>query len=156
MKFSQLDARNAEAIAGFYIKIAEITAAQSQQLAQDGLRLLVLGNGAGVAILATFLGGIIQNGKPVDDLLVPLIWFLIGVVFAALVYLPLIVVASDTAKHIGEGIEKFFKDEVNLEELQGYGLTKRGVFLVNTFLLLSIICFVVGIILCIFALHGRG
>ena len=73
MKFSQLDARNAEAIAGFYIKIAEITAAQSQQLAQDGLRLLVLGNGAGVAILATFLGGIIQNGKPVDDLLVPLI-----------------------------------------------------------------------------------
>lgn len=156
MKFSQLASRNAEAIAEFYVKVAELKAAQSQQLAQDGLRLLVLGNGAGVAVLATFLGVIVERGKPIGDLLSPLIWFLIGATLAALIYLPLIAVADRAAKHIGESIENFFKDKLELEQLQGYELTKRGVLVVNALLLLSIICFVVGVFLCVSALHGLG
>jgi len=156
MKFSQLAERNAQAIADFFIKVAEIKAAQSQQLAQDGLRLLVLGNGAGVAILATFLGIIVERGEPVDDLLAPLISFLVGATLAALMYLPLILVADSAAKHIGESIENFFKDKLDVEQLQGYGLSKRGIIILNALLLLSIVCFVVGVVLCVSALHGRG
>lgn len=156
MKFSDLSDRHADAIASLYLKIAEIKAAESQELARAGLRLLVLGNGAGILLLATFMGVIVQKGEPLSDLVTPLVWFLVGTILSALIYVPLIVVARDAANHLGTSIENFFKDKIELEELQSYGLTKRGAKIVNGLLMLSLFCFVVGVILCVIALYGRA
>jgi len=156
MKYSQLATKNGEAIASFYIKITEMCGNDSRQLTREGLRLLVLGNGAGVAIIATVLGIIIQRGEPIDNLPVPLVIFIIGTALAASVYLPLIAVATDTAKHIGESIEKVFRDELDLEHLQGYGFSKRGIVLVRVLLSLSIVSFIAGVALGVYALHVHG
>lgn len=155
MKFSQLPERHANAIAEFYLKVAEIKAAESQGLSRSGLQMLVIGNGAGIAVLATFMGVIVQKGESLSDLIAPLTAFLAGATVAALMYLPLIQVARDAANHIGTSIEAFFRDQMELEELKGYGLSKIGNVLVNGMLLSSIVCFVVGIVLCVIALNGR-
>jgi len=155
MKYSELPERNAAAIAAFYLKVAEIKANESQEISRAGLKLLVLGNGAGVLILATFMGVIVQEGDSLSDLITPLVWFLVGATLGALIYIPLIAVAHDAANHLGTSIENFFRDQIELEELRSYGLTKRGTRIVNGMLVLSILCFVTGVILCVSALYGR-
>lgn len=156
MKFSELPERRANSIASFFLKVAEIKSAESQEISRAGLQLLVIGNGAGILVLATFMGVIVQKGDSLSDLISPLIAFLVGATLGALMYIPLIAVASDAASHLGTTIEKFFNDQIELEELQGYSLTKRGKFVVNGLLLLSILCFVVGVVLGVIALYGRA
>jgi hypothetical protein len=136
--------------------VAEIKSAESQEISRAGLQLLVIGNGAGILVLATFMGVIVQKGDSLSDLISSLIAFLVGATSGALMYVPLIAVASDAASHLGTTIEKFFNDQIELEELQGYSLNKRGKLVVNGLLLLSILCFVVGVVLGVLALYGRA
>lgn len=119
MRFSQLPERQANAIAEFYLKVAEIKAAESQDLSRSGLQMLVIGNGAGIAVLTTFMGVIVQKGESLSDLIAPLTAFLAGATVAALMYLPLIQVARDAANHIGTSVEAFFRDQY------GVGGTQR-------------------------------
>lgn len=156
MKFSELPERRANAIASLFLKVAEIKSAESQEISRAGLQLLVIGNGAGILVLATFMGVIVQKGDSLSDLISSLIAFLVGATSGALMYVPLIAVASDAASHLGTTIEKFFNDQIELEELQGYSLNKRGKLVVNGLLLLSILCFVVGVVLGVLALYGRA
>lgn len=112
-------------------------------------RFLVLGNGAGIALLASFMGVVAGRGHPLDALVSPLWKFLLGAVFAALIYAPLMAVSTEaTNKVLAEAVQ-FFKNELDFESMQGWALNKRGQRVVGFLILASFICFIWGVIQCV-------
>jgi hypothetical protein len=100
-------------------------------------RLLLLGNGAGVAILVTFMGAVASNGNPLADFAAPLWKFFIGCVLAALIYFPTLAVASEATFHIEKQAMAFFQNQIDLEALQGYGFNRLGLWCVRLLSLAS-------------------
>lgn len=112
-------------------------------------KFLVLGNGAGIALLASFMGVVAGRGNPLDALISPLWKFLLGAVLAALIYAPMMAVATEaTTKTLAEAVE-FFQNRIEFEAMQGWGLSKRGRRVVAWLMALSLICFVWGVVQCV-------
>jgi hypothetical protein len=152
MKFSELPDKQTNALIEFYARITDICSQEARSYSLAGFRLLLLGNSAGVAFLATTLAGLYTANASREDLILPLILFLVGVLFAGLAYLPVIGVASNAAKHIGESVEKFIKDELDLEELQGWGHTKFTMGILRGCILVSLGCLLIGVGLSVVAI----
>lgn len=112
-------------------------------------RLLILGNGAGIALLTTFMGAILSSGNPIIELVSPLWKFLAGATFAALIYLPLMAVASQATIHNANQFSDFIQDKIDLEAIQGWGLSSGGRILILLFLLTSVSMFFWGVAQCI-------
>lgn len=112
-------------------------------------RLLVLGNGAGIALLATFMGAVAATGNPFADLVAPLWKFFIGCVLAALIYAPLMAVSSQATNHIARQALAFFQNQIDIESLQGYGFNRLGLWVVRLLALASLSFFSWGVYQCI-------
>ena len=117
-------------------------------------RLLVLGNGAGIALWASFIGVVAGRGHPVGDLVSPLWKFLLGCVLAAFIYAPLMGVASQALNHQVKQTVQFFRNELEFETIQGWSLNKKGRILVGVLALSSLVCFVAGVSQCIWHLNS--
>lgn len=155
MKFSQIPERNAEALRTFYLTVAETTASESQRYSHEGLRLLLVGNGAGIAVIASLSSGYLAAGGKFGELAAPVIAFLIGTLLAGLAYIPLIAVSGNAASHIGRALEAFFQDQYEVEELQSWGFTKGGRILLLSLFAAALLSFLVGMILTLYTLSGR-
>jgi hypothetical protein len=112
-------------------------------------RLLVLGNGAGIALLATFMGAVAAAGNPLANLVAPLWKFFIGCVLAALIYAPLMAVASQATNHIANQAFAFFQNQIDIESMQGYGFNRLGLWVVRLLALGSLSFFSWGVYQCI-------
>jgi hypothetical protein len=117
-------------------------------------RLLVLGNGAGIVLLASFIGVIAGKGQSVTELVPPLWKFLLGCILAALIYAPHMAVATQAVNHAAAQTLQFLKNEIELESIQGWVLNKRGQRVVALLALLSFALFVVGVLQCIYLLSS--
>lgn len=115
-------------------------------------RLLVLGNGAGIALLASFMGVVAGRGHPVAELVPPLWKFLLGCILAALIYAPHMAVAAQAVNHAANQTIQFLKNEIDLESVQGWVLDRRGQRVIALLALSSFLLFVVGVIQCIYVL----
>jgi len=94
MKYSDMSEAQKAAFRDILGTIINIKSQEEQKYIHDGYRLLVLGNGAGIAILAAFMGSLASHGNKISGLIIPLTLFTIGVVLAALTYVPLIAVSN--------------------------------------------------------------
>lgn len=137
--------------------VRELLAAATSRRIQDEttytnqvFRLLILGNGAGIALLATFMGAVAAAGNPIGDLAGPLWKFLLGAILGAGVYVPLMAVASQATTHNEKQTLAFLKGEIDLENLQGWGLNRAGRIVVRLLAFSSFIVFTWAVIQCIF------
>jgi hypothetical protein len=154
MKYSDMSEAQKAAFRDILGTIINIKSQEEQKYIHDGYRLLVLGNGAGIAILAAFMGSLASHGNKISGLIIPLTLFTIGVVLAALTYVPLIAVSNQATINATNQITDFFLNKKDVEELQGYGFTKKGRFILAVLLGGSFIIFCVGIYMCLSLLNG--
>ena len=114
----------------------------------------MLGNGTGIALLATFMGALVRNAQQIVQLKTPMIVFLIGAFIAASVYFPLMSVASAATNNITAQVTDFFLNKKDIETMQGYGLNRAGRAVVMLLLFASLVLFVIGVAMCIRILGG--
>ena len=152
MKFSELPERQAAALVELYAHVLDALAQEQREYSQAGFRLLLVANSAGVAFLATTLAGLYANSIDTGSLITPLILFLIGALFSGLAYFPVIGVASSAAGKIGDSIEKFIKDEIDFEDLKGWGHSRASLVILRSCVLISLGCLILGTILSVKAI----
>jgi hypothetical protein len=149
MKFKDLSDYQREAFRELYLTALAVRTTEEQHYTQQFYRLLMLGNGTGIALLATFMGALVKENKQVTQLRTPMIVFLIGACAASLVYFPLMSVANAATNNITNQVTEFFLNKKDLETIQGYGLNLAGRIVISVLLFASLVLFVVGVILCI-------
>jgi hypothetical protein len=92
--FRDLDPNQKEAVRELLLRGIDRRIREDIEYTNQIFRLLIVGNGAGVALLATFMGAVAANGHPVSALVTPLWKFFLGCISAAFIYWPLVAVAS--------------------------------------------------------------
>jgi uncharacterized membrane protein len=102
MKFKDMTDYQREAFRELFLTALAVRTTEEQQYTQQFYRLLMLGNGTGIALLATFMGALVSENKQVTQLRTPMIVFLVGACVASLVYLPLMSVANAATTNITE------------------------------------------------------
>lgn len=152
--FKDLDDAQKDAIKDLVIRGVERRIQEETEYTNQVFRLLALGNGAGVVLLATFMGAIATAGNPIANLVAPLWKFFLGSVAAALIYAPLMAVAADATKHVADQAFKVFNNKMEIESLQGYGLNKRGLFIIRALAFTSLVLFAWGVYQCIRILNA--
>ena len=94
MKFQEMNGQQQDAMKQVMLIALNVRTQEEQKYTHEFYRLLVLGNGMGIVLLATFMGAVVHNNRQVSMLRTPLIMFFIGALLAALVYVPLSLVAG--------------------------------------------------------------
>lgn len=126
MKYSEMSESQKAAYRDILAIIVNVRSQEAQKYTYEGYRLLVIGNGAGIIILATFMGNMVGKVSAISVLMVPLFLFFLGIILAALTYIPLIAVANNGAVHVMNRVNDFFLDKIDIEQVEGYGLSHRG------------------------------
>jgi hypothetical protein len=145
MKFKDMNEYQQEAFRELFLTALTVRTQEEQQYSQQFYRLLMLGNGTGIALLATFIGALVRDNKQVTQLRTPMIVFLVGACVASLVYLPLMSVANAATNNITNQVTEFFLNKRDVETLQGYGLNLAGRIVVKFLLFASLTLFVIGV-----------
>ena len=145
MKYKEMSDEQKEAFKGFFLMVLTVKTQEEKAYTDQFFRLLMLGNGTGIALLATFMGALVRNAQQIVQLKTPMIVFLVGAFVAALVYLPLMTVANAATNNITTQVTDFFLDKKDVETIQGYGLNRAGRAVVMLLLFSSLILFVVGV-----------
>ena len=151
MKFSQLNDPQQRAVQAALETLLSTKAQEDHQLSMSGYRLLIIGNGAGVTLLAAFMSSIV--GEPLfSSLLAPLAIFLAGLLVAALSYIPLVAVTNRSLIALWNEYNSIVRDQKELEDFKGYGFNALGKFIFFGLLAIALLCFLWGAIWVIVAL----
>jgi hypothetical protein len=153
-KFKEFDDDQRGALKEFLLCALDRRVKEDMENTNHAYKLLALGNGAGIALLASFIGVVAGRGQEVGDLVAPLWKFLLGCVLAALIYAPLMAVASQAVTHQANQAIQFIRNEIDLEQMQGWGLSKRGRLVVSILALSSLALFIAGVVQCIWILNS--
>ena len=100
-------------------------------------------------LLATFMAALVQTKERLHLLRAPLIVFAIGACLAALAYVPLVAVSGQATNFIYSHVTEFFLNERDTKDMTGYGFNCAGRIVVFALMICSLICFGVGVFLCI-------
>jgi hypothetical protein len=138
-----------EAFRAFLLMALTVKTQEEKQYTDQFFRLLMVGNGTGIALLATLMGALVRNTQQIVQLKTPMIVFLVGAFVAALVYLPLMTVANAATNNVTTQVTDFFLNKTDIEKMQGYGLNRTGRAVVLLLQFASLILFVVGVAMCI-------
>ncbi len=150
MKYKEMSKEQQEAFRSLFLNALSIKSQEEQQYTQQFFRLLVLGNGTGIVLLVSFIGANAGKNLPYfSDLVFPLTMFFIGAILAALVYFPLMSVASQATVHIANQVNDFFLNKLNVEDFQGYGFNGIGRAIIFLLLISSLVAFCIGMYQCI-------
>jgi len=68
MKFKEMNDEQQEAFKSFFLMVLTVKTQEEQQYTQQFFRLLMLGNGTGIALLATFMGALVRNDQHITQL----------------------------------------------------------------------------------------
>lgn len=153
-KFSEFDEQQKEILKEILLIELENKMKEDREYIGHIIRFLILGNGSGIILLATFMGAIAASGHPISQLVSPLWKFLFGAIIGVLIYGPLAIVANQAVTFHAEQAIKFIKNEIEFEEKQNWGLSNRGIIYVRFFMFLSLILFLWGVFNCIFILKS--
>jgi hypothetical protein len=153
-RFKDLDPDQRGAFKELLLRAVDRRVKEDMDYTSQAYRLLALGNGAGIALLASFMGVVAGRGNPLDALVSPLWKFLLGVLLAALINVPLMAVAAEAVNRQVNQTVEFFQNKADLESIQGWGLSKRGRILVALLALSSLACFIWGVAQCIWLLNS--
>lgn len=151
-KFSQLHADQKDAMTQFLaIGLGRLINDQMEHTNQAH-KLLVLGNGAGIALLASFMGVILSNKQPIDDLVAPLGVFLLGTIFAAIIHAQLSVFMHGSVTFHFTQAQDFLLDRVDLEGFKNWVPNRTNKFIGAALPLASFLCFIIATGRCVYIL----
>ncbi|WP_295625338.1 hypothetical protein [uncultured Nitrosomonas sp.] len=148
-KFKEFDNDQKSAFKELLFIVMERRIKEEIEYTNHVFKFLVLGNGAGIALLAAFMGAIAATGNPISELVSPLWKFLIGATLAAFIYVPLFAVASQATIHAANQISDFFQNKLDFEEIGSWSLNRKGLIIVQLLALTSLILFFWGVYQCI-------
>ena len=120
MKYSEMDDDQKEAFREYYMLALQTSITQEQKYSDQVLRFLILGNGAGILLLTTFMGTLASNNKDFSTLVNPLVKFFLGLLFASLVFVPFIYIANKSTNKISDQLLEFFLNQSDTCNLGGY------------------------------------
>lgn len=149
MRYQEMTDEQKEAFRAFLLMALTVKTQEEKQYTDQFFRLLMVGNGTGIALLATLMGALVRNTQQIVQLKTPMIVFLVGAFVAALVYLPLMTVANAATNNVTTQVTDFFLNKTDIEKMQGYGLNRTGRAVVLLLQFASLILFVVGVAMCI-------
>lgn len=148
-KFKEFDNNQKSAFKELLFIVMERRIKEEMEYTNHVFKFLIMGNGAGIALLAAFMGAIAAIGNPISELVSPLWKFLIGATLAALIYAPLFSVASQATMHTANQISDFLQNKLDFEDIRGWTLNKTGLVIVQLLASSSLILFFWGVYQCI-------
>ncbi|MGZ0018734.1 hypothetical protein [Nitrosomonas sp. wSCUT-2] len=148
-KFNEFDDQKKEILKEIMILELENKVKDDREYIGHIMRFLIISNGSGIILLATFMGAIAASGHPISQLVSPLWKFLFGAIIGSLIYGILAIVANQALNFHSEQAIRFIKNEIDLEEKQNWGLTKRGIISCWVLMSISFILFLWGVYNCI-------
>ena len=154
MKFKELDSEQKTAFTQFFCNIQNIKTQEEQNIVNQFYRLLIVGNGAGILLLSTFMGALTANGRPIAQLLSPLLKFLIGAALATFILFFAMGIASQAVVHMERQIKEIFHNVLDVENYQGYGFSKGGMRILRAIILGSLTMFIWGVVQCVLILKN--
>jgi hypothetical protein len=152
MKYDEMNEKQRDALKNMFLTVLNVKSQEEQLYTQQFFRLLVLGNGSGIILLASFMGALVHKSESIHLLKRPLLMFFIGALLAAFVYVPLVLVSSQATDYMFRQIQEFFLNKRALEQITGYSFSRRGIIIVLVLLIGSLGFFSAGVFLCISAL----
>lgn len=148
-RFRDLDPDEKDAFKELVLRGIDRRIREETEYTNQVIRFLVLGNAAGIVLLAGFMGGVASKDGALTELVSPLWKFFFGCVFAALIYAAHMVVSTQATNYILKQAVAFFKSEIEMESMSSYGFSKRGIWIVRLLALTSMIFFTWGVYQCI-------
>ncbi len=147
--FRDLDPDQKEALKEVVFRGIDRRIREEIEYTNQVIRFLVLGNAAGIVLLAGFMGGVASKDGALIELVSPLWKFFFGCVFAALIYAAHMTVSAQATNHIVKQAVAFFRSEIEIDSMRGYGFSKTGLWIVRLLALTSMIFFTLGVYQCI-------
>lgn len=148
-KFSDLTSAQKSAVQELLVVALQRRIKEEIDYTNQVFRLLLLGNGSAIALLTAFMGAVGAYGHPISQLTGPLWKFLLGAVFGALIYFVLMTVTAQATVHQANQAFKIIRNDMELDEIQGWGLSHIGLWVVRILALLSLAMFAWGASECI-------
>jgi len=156
VKFKEMDKDQKDAYKNILLHMIQIKSQEEQEFGRQFLRLLTLGNGSGILLLSTFMGAISSNSENISALVDPLIKFSVGAILAALMYFPFLAVSHQATASIVNQVDQFLRNQISIDDIRGYGLSKKGRVVVFVLQVSSLIAFVWGLYECVIILKSWG
>ncbi|MBT5305468.1 MAG: hypothetical protein HOL31_10350 [Candidatus Scalindua sp.] len=134
-----------EAFREYYMLVLQTRITSMQRYSDQVLRFLLLGNGAGILLLATFMGNLAGNNKDFSMMVNPLMAFVFGLLLAALVFIPLIYIANKSVNKISNQSIDFFFNHSSTCNLRDYIVKPFLRIVVMGLFIISAIMFFLGV-----------
>ena len=142
--FKDLDPEQREAFKSICLQALESKLKEDTTFTLQVYKFLVIGNGAGVALVVAFLSGAFTAGIATSALASPLWKFFLGAVAAAFIQVVHMAVSADGVPYISKQVSDFFLNQQHIEEFQSWGLSERGKKIVLGLMLVSFVLFLWG------------
>ncbi len=142
--FKDLDPEQREAFKSICLQALESKLKEDAIFTLQVYKFLVIGNAAGIALIAAFLSGALTAGFATSTLASPLWKFFLGAVAAAFIQVVHMAVSGDGVTYISKQVMDFFLNQHHIEEFQSWGLSKRGRKIVLGLMLISFLLFLWG------------
>lgn len=147
--FNDLDQNQKDAVKELFLRGIDRRIREEIEYTNQIFRLLILGNGAGIALLGAFMGALASSGNTIADLVSPFWKFFIGSLLAAFIYAPLMAVAARATNHAVKQAMAFFRNQLPIEEMQGWGFSPRGLWVIRILGFSSLSFFAWGVYQCL-------
>ena len=103
-------------------------------------------NGAGIIILTTYMGVLSGSNAPVSRLIFPLVLFILGALAGAGLIWYTLGVLGNSLVNIREQMFKLFQSELDIEQYQNWGFSRKGLMIVGAIQIISGGAFLLGIL----------
>ncbi|MCP4367010.1 MAG: hypothetical protein GY797_02680 [Deltaproteobacteria bacterium] len=147
MKYSEMDKDQKEAIRERLTLALRAKVTEEKKYSDQVLRFLNLGNGAGILLLMAFMGALAGNDKDFSMIMIPLGMFFFGLLSAALVFVPLVIIANKATVKFSNKIEEFFLDQNDTCNLTDYRMKTFARIVIMGLFIFSAIMFFCGVCL---------
>lgn len=144
-KFSEIPEPSRSALKELYFHTLAIKSQEDKDLNGLGVRLLFIANAAGLAVVITFLGTLIQSGKSYETFVSSMKLFFAGAICAALIQIFLMIASSMAMNVLGTQLEQFIRGNIDLEKLRPYGLNRRGKLIVLSLYAFAAVLFFIAV-----------
>lgn len=146
MKFKDLDDSQKAGVIQIYTTAFSKKMDAAHDLFKSLLHLLIYGN-AGCAVAALTLVGIqIQRSGKIPGLILPLVFFGVGILLCGLVYAGHVAVTEQAVDHWERTIKSLIQNQISLEDVKGWGWSPTPRKIAFVMLLGSLACLLTGII----------
>ncbi len=150
MKFSEHTDDQKEALKCFHFQNIEFYKQEEMFFIQIFFKMLLVANGSAIFLLCAYIGSLVGSDNPSDLFTLPLVLFLLGLISAGYIIQYTLNVITTSRSNVTRQVYAIFKDELDVDQFESWGFSKKGLVIVGTLKFISSACFLLGVTIVFF------